>query len=87
MIEGGVWEVAKAVLQFAVAPALGFFVWLHKKQDGRITELEERASNSEKSSAVVDVRIEYMYKSQQRIEEKLDKLIDRRKTSRNSDGN
>lgn len=78
VVESGVWEVVKVVVQFAVAPVLGFLAWVYKRQDIRISELEERMAMSEKDNAVIDVKIDYIFKSIQRIEENIVKLVDKK---------
>jgi len=77
MVENGIWEVVKVVVQFVAAPVIGFLVWMHKKQDGRIEHLEERIADAEKQLAVIDTKLDHIYNSIQRIERGVVKLTDK----------
>ena len=82
MVESGIWEIAKAILQFVAAPLIGFLVWLHKKQDGRIEHLEDRLNVNEKQVAVIEAKLDHISKSIEKIEKGVEKLVDRRNGER-----
>jgi hypothetical protein len=71
-------DFIKFFFQYAVAPLGVLVFWMHKKQHGRVDNLERRVANVERSTAVIEAMIDNIREDIREIKRGIDKLIDRR---------
>lgn len=70
-------DIGKLLLQYAVAPMVAVGVYLFKKQQLKIEELERRVGDTEKMTAILNVKIDSMKDDLRDIKRNIARLVDR----------
>lgn len=76
-METSLWDIIRTILQFAVAPVIGMFVWMFKKQQEKHENLELRMTSVEKATAILEVQISTIKEDIKEIKQGVNKLVDR----------
>lgn len=76
-VDNNIWEVVKALLQYAIAPLGAFLIWSFKKHQAKVDSLEQRISQVEKSTAIIQVMVDHIRDDIKDIKAGIDKLISR----------
>lgn len=70
-------EMGKLLLQYAVAPLVAVVAYLFKKQQLKIEELERRVGDTEKMTAILNVKIDSLKDDLRDIKRNIARLVDK----------
>lgn len=70
-------ELCKVILQYAIAPMVAIVAYMFKKQQLKIEELERRVGDTEKLTAILNVKMDGMKEDLKDIKRNLSRLVDK----------
>jgi predicted Na+-dependent transporter len=77
MIEAGVWQVIKGVVEWLFLPLVGGIAYFFRKYIQRVELVESKISKLEIRIAVVEVHIAHIRKDIEGIKKGVDKILDK----------